>query len=723
MPISNYNTGFPNGVTIRNNPIVDIQNGNGQVFWVDSNQGSDGNNGNFKYPFATINYAVTQCTPNIGDKIFVAAGHVESVIAEYGLLINVPGITIYFMGEGADRATIDFSTVNTASMRILANNITLVNPRFTADIDGLLFPIIVDAAYFKIENGAYADGIGINSIKAITATENAIYMKIDGWLYIPGDGAGAQKQSQIEIPAVGIEISNIIIGGDFSVAPLNATPVMGFPAATGLFIENLVIRNTNTTPKPGIVLDANVAGQAKNLDIRIASGTTYVSNLAKMNWDSNCLGYNADGTTGDLIGTAAGGSIEAKIDTLLLDVGDAESRTNYPSITEMIGIPDAANSNLDAIIRTGYDSSAIIQNEDGSVLERLEYLQTQTIPGVAGLVFNGSCDAGMTPSTTTIVSSQLAGYGDSIFDLRYYVQVIKNANSVGAAPEGEVKQITAYVSATGTFTTDAFSVNVEENDKILVMHESLVIPGRNDANNAFDSSAVAANASGSLIEREAYIQTRVATVSTNLGDPSTDTLTSVVAKLGNGATTTTADLSTLKTNVGDASGDTLKSVVAKIGDGTVTVVAQLNAIRNVTDVVGAGAIGSEFWIKKSVTSSNITFASPVDISSASTVGELAIEDVIVKTDSTLGLAGGTNFNIISTNVKGNPIFFSELVANLGGAVTVDLAKASLAGVENILETGKKLQIQSTVGDCTGAGTIDIYIKFMRLAYNAQIAAI
>lgn len=60
------------------------------------------------------------------------------------------------------------------------------------------------------------------------------------------------------------------------------------------------------------------------------------------------------------------------------NVGQPQSRTNFQSLETMLGVPDAANSNLDDIVRTGFDSSAITANVDGSVLERLEGLaQTQ----------------------------------------------------------------------------------------------------------------------------------------------------------------------------------------------------------------------------------------------------------------------------------------------------------------------------------------------------------
>ena len=68
-------------------------------------------------------------------------------------------------------------------------------------------------------------------------------------------------------------------------------------------------------------------------------------------------------------------NVEAKIDAIQADIGDPSSRTNFQDIENMIGIPDAANSNLNDMLNTGFDSSGLTANEDGSIIERLEQIQ------------------------------------------------------------------------------------------------------------------------------------------------------------------------------------------------------------------------------------------------------------------------------------------------------------------------------------------------------------
>jgi hypothetical protein len=91
-----------------------------------------------------------------------------------------------------------------------------------------------------------------------------------------------------------------------------------------------------------------------------------------------------------------------------------------------------------------------------------------------GLSMFGICDPTMVGSTSTIVTTNLGGLVDDIFNDEFYMQVILNADAPGTAPEGEIRRITDFVAATQTFTTDAFSANVEANDLILILHETLL---------------------------------------------------------------------------------------------------------------------------------------------------------------------------------------------------------------------------------------------------------
>ncbi len=65
---------------------------------------------------------------------------------------------------------------------------------------------------------------------------------------------------------------------------------------------------------------------------------------------------------------------DAAIADVQADVGNPSVRTNFQTLEAMLGLPDAVNSSLDDMLRTGMDSSAVSANLDGSILEVLNYI-------------------------------------------------------------------------------------------------------------------------------------------------------------------------------------------------------------------------------------------------------------------------------------------------------------------------------------------------------------
>ena len=143
--------------------------------------------------------------------------------------------------------------------------------------------------------------------------------------------------------------------------------------------------------------------------------------------------------------------------------------------------------------------------------------------------------------------------------------------------------------------------------------------------------------------------------------------------------------------------------------------AALSAAKFDTDVA------TSFWVTKTLTSSNVKKDSQVDITGVSSGGALALTDVIMQTNAT-GLAAGTNFQIKANNSSGAVLVLVTTVASLGAQASMDMAGANVSKYHAVLETGKKLTADCTVADCTGAGTLTIYMKFERLATAATIAA-
>ncbi len=132
MAGSNFPNGFAAGVTIRGIPLQQAHPG--EVFWVNNSSvlakggvgGSNGNDGSYRRPFSTLDYAVGKCTASRGDIIFVMPGHAETIATAGALALDVAGIAIVGLGTGTARPTFTWSATGSTAT-LAASNISLYN--------------------------------------------------------------------------------------------------------------------------------------------------------------------------------------------------------------------------------------------------------------------------------------------------------------------------------------------------------------------------------------------------------------------------------------------------------------------------------------------------------------------------------------------------------------------------------------------------------------------
>lgn len=189
MAISNYPNGFASGVMLRGVPIV--QTHPGKVFWVYNGTtglmagqrgGSNGNKGDFNSPFSTLEYALSQCTANRGDVIFIKPGHAESVTSATSLNFDVAGVAIIGLGSGTKRPTLTFTTANTATIPVTADNMAIQNCKFVGNFLSIEAAFTVDAAaHFTIENCSFTDTsaiLGFLSAVKTTVSVNSDFLTV-----------------------------------------------------------------------------------------------------------------------------------------------------------------------------------------------------------------------------------------------------------------------------------------------------------------------------------------------------------------------------------------------------------------------------------------------------------------------------------------------------------------------------------------------------------------
>jgi hypothetical protein len=186
-PASNFPGGF-NNVTIRGVPIT--QSHPGQVYWVSNATptlpgqigGSDGNPGTFNAPFSTLEYAITSCTANRGDIIFIKPGHAETISSATALAFDVAGVAIVGLGAGTKRPTFTLGTAATTTIAVSADNISISNCRFIGNFLSITSAFTVAAAaYFTIDNCSFTDTsaiLGFLSAVKTTVSVNSDFLQV-----------------------------------------------------------------------------------------------------------------------------------------------------------------------------------------------------------------------------------------------------------------------------------------------------------------------------------------------------------------------------------------------------------------------------------------------------------------------------------------------------------------------------------------------------------------
>ncbi len=227
MTYSNYPGGFAGGITIRNVPLLTTNPG--QVFWVyngaalqkGQRAGSDGNKGTYDSPFATIDYAIGQCAAGRGDIIFVKPGHAETIAAAAGIALDVAGITLVGLGNGASRPTLTWSAA-ASTITVAASNITLHNFLF---IGAMATTFTVTA--FSNANAVVANDFTIDSceFRDLDATHGFIACVTSGTTANQGDGLTFTNNKVLRNltspPAantavvIGAAIDRLTFGGNF----------------------------------------------------------------------------------------------------------------------------------------------------------------------------------------------------------------------------------------------------------------------------------------------------------------------------------------------------------------------------------------------------------------------------------------------------------------------------------------------------------------------------
>ncbi len=339
--MSDYPHGFKNGISIRGVPLAVAHPG--KVLFVNNSGvlapgGIGGANsppgqGTYQAPYASIDYAVGQCTAGRGDIIFVMPGHVEAVTST-SLAIDVTGVAIIGLGEGDLRPKCNFGAT-TSTIAMSANNCSMKNIVLCATIDSVVAGITLSGAGCTLDVETRDTSAAIEFISPIVTTATADNLNIR-WRH-RGFAAGDAMTRGIDL----VGCRDAIIEVDF------------FGKASTSVID------MRTTACDNVL----VSGRFYNESVAL---TKNVTNNTTSTWSVN--GYDAKG------GNYFAGSDDTAVAYLTTGTSTAlgtDGTTVTDSATTVLGAIGANSAD------NSFASTSVVSNRDGSVLERTEYIMDQ----------------------------------------------------------------------------------------------------------------------------------------------------------------------------------------------------------------------------------------------------------------------------------------------------------------------------------------------------------
>lgn len=168
----------------------------GNIFFVYATTGSDsaGYGRSPDSPFATLDYAIGNCTASQNDYIFVMPGHAETLTAQ--VRADVAGITIVGLGNGDNRPLFTL-TAQVPALNVAANDIKVANLKFYCATAGTSYltnlarvaasRVLLEGCEFEINQKMYHTVRVVSGDKVTIQNCNFINR------YAPGAGAAGTK--------------------------------------------------------------------------------------------------------------------------------------------------------------------------------------------------------------------------------------------------------------------------------------------------------------------------------------------------------------------------------------------------------------------------------------------------------------------------------------------------------------------------------------------------
>ncbi len=238
--------------------IIDQSMTTGDVFFVHSGTGTDGAGygRNPDAPFATIEFAVSQCTDSKADRIYVMPGHAEVVATVGALALDVIGIRVIGLGNGTIQPTITL-TDTASTITIGAASVTVENVNLVPGDDDVAVCFDVNATDFTVRGSRFTSPTATKNFHICVqdgATTTTSRITIEGCSAIQNDALNTHFVNFAGTGDGHIVRDNILIG-DWGTMCIGGAGVI-----TNAVIVNNLIANKATDADACINIEATVLG-------------------------------------------------------------------------------------------------------------------------------------------------------------------------------------------------------------------------------------------------------------------------------------------------------------------------------------------------------------------------------------------------------------------------------------------------------------------------------
>ncbi len=334
-----------------------INRGTGLVFYVDSNAGGSSSSAGTTITSAvpTLDDGVNLCTANRGDVIYVMQGHAETFTAADDVDVDVAGVTIIGLGNGADIPTFSYTASGEFVLGGDGDSCVIANLRFIATTDSVVKAIDVEATCtdWAILNCIFeAETTTTDEFDdAITIAAASHRGLVAGCIFRGDSGANADPQSAINfISSHYLRIIGNSFFGDRAVACIeNASPSNFITIRDNTLFNGIIGGTAGLNTVAVISVHSGTTGVIINNDIYTNTATPELSIVAADMFSAGNTYNEVEATSGP------------------------PTWFSQDSLANIIGVDDSSNLGV---------TTNVTADSDGSVLERLEQIDVDTSAAV-----------------------------------------------------------------------------------------------------------------------------------------------------------------------------------------------------------------------------------------------------------------------------------------------------------------------------------------------------